>query len=100
MAVPSRGQHTENLAPASRNSFLFAAARQGLAVPAIGRRHVEIQRAQQPAAGVADLVPLAALDEEQPAGREAPAAAADLRQPASLEHEEPLVGAAVAVAGP
>src|SRR5262245_8314266 len=85
---------------AATNCAHFASARGQLAVVAIGRRHVEIQCAQHDAAGVADFMLLAALDQQQPSRAELAALLSNGRRTAALEHEEPLVRAAMAIARP
>src|SRR5207237_2672803 len=74
------------------------AARQLVAVARIRRRDVEVERAQHPASGIADLVLVAALDEQQRPGAQSIALLVDRGHAATRLDEEPLVGAAMAVA--
>src|SRR5256885_15612325 len=66
-------------------------------VAAIRGRHVEVERLQQAAAGVADLMLVAVLDEKERAGFELVAAAVHSRLAAAGLHAEPLIGSAVAI---
>src|SRR3954462_1381612 len=88
----------ESSAGNAATNCLFAPPGERFAVLAIRGRHVEIQCAQQHSACVPDLVLFAALDEQESARCESAPLARHHRRASSLEHEQPLVGAAVAIA--
>src|SRR5205823_4116703 len=68
-----------------------------VAVAPVRGRHVDVEGLQPSAAGIADLVLVAALDEEQRAGLELVPALVHARFAAAGLDVEPLVGAAMAV---
>src|SRR6185312_2003214 len=83
---------------ARARSASFPASRKRIAVLAIGRRRVEVQRAQERPARVADLMALLLLDEEQAPRAQRVAPAVHLGLAAAGEHAEPLVRAAMPIA--
>src|SRR6185437_6281402 len=71
-----------------------------LAGSVVGRRHVEVDGPERRTAGVADLVPVALLDEEQRAGCQREPPPVHERLALAVHHVEPLVGAAMAIVRP
>src|SRR5438445_4596365 len=76
---------------------LATSARQRVAALAVGGRHVDAQGAQRRPATVADLVPVAALDEKERPFSERITLAVDDGQAFAGEDVKPLVAAAVTV---
>src|SRR5439155_26309809 len=75
-------------------------ARQLVATARVGGRHVDVERAQQSAPRVLDLVAIAVLDEQQRARPQRHAPALHQRGAGARHDVEPLVGAAVTVGRP
>src|SRR5207237_3187463 len=76
---------------------LLAAARQRLTAFAVRRRQVEVERPQQAAADVPDLVAVAPLDDHQAAPLQAVVLAVYQRIGGPGKHEQPLVGPTMAI---